>query len=33
VPTGPLEAGLERTIAWFSDPANLAHYVLDGYHV
>lgn len=33
VPTVPLEAGLERTIAWFSDPANLAHYVLDGYHV
>ena len=28
-----LEAGLERTIAWFSDPSNLAHYVLDGYHV
>ena len=28
-----LEAGLERTIAWFSDPSNVAHYVLDGYHV
>lgn len=28
-----VEEGLERTIAWFSEPANLARYVLDGYHV
>jgi NAD dependent epimerase/dehydratase len=25
-PTVPLEAGLSRTVAWFSDPANLARY-------
>ncbi len=28
-----LEEGLETTIAWFARPANLARYVLDGYHV
>jgi nucleoside-diphosphate-sugar epimerase len=28
-----LEQGLEETIAWFSDPANLARYKVDIYNV
>ena len=28
-----LEEGLERTAAWFGDPANLAHYKTDRYNV
>jgi len=32
-PSIPLREGLERTIAWFADPANLKHYKPDMYNV
>jgi dTDP-glucose 4,6-dehydratase len=32
-PSVPLEKGLSETIAWFSDPANLAFYKADRYNI
>src|SRR5579864_3369939 len=32
-PSIPMRAGLERTVRWFSDPANLRHYKCDLYNV
>jgi nucleoside-diphosphate-sugar epimerase len=32
-PQVPLREGLERTVAWFSQPDNLARYKPDAYNV
>jgi NDP-hexose 4,6-dehydratase len=32
-PSISLEAGLARTVAWFSEPANLQRYKVDIYNV
>ena len=33
VPSVPLDVGLARTVAWFSEPANLQRYKVDLYNV